>query len=183
MVCSHLSTPEKVGDYYMNSGPIMLVLGKCLCEDCFSTISSVGDLDGVVAAGRKFSDEGFQTNFVIPLIRSNRAAFRSKGYLWNSEATRWTWIGCSHVSKKQRLEEFYSSCEPLFFHEGFVACNDCLEVIPTAGTFLQAVYDCEPMKDEHFQARIIDRLYPLNIEMLALVRHYQSKVQRVREKL
>jgi hypothetical protein len=182
IVCHHLSTSGKVARYYKDSGLIMLVLGKCLCHECCATIVSAKDLNGILDGGRKLTDEGFQKNVIVPLILTNRMAFRSKVYMWATESTEWTWIGCPHVSNEEKLEELYSSCKPLFFHEGFVTCDECIEAIPTADIFMQAMLDCESMKDEHFQSKIINQLYPLNIDMLGYVRQYQSKIQRMSKK-
>jgi hypothetical protein len=38
-VCSHLSNSEKPIAYYLKAGPIMILLGKCLCHDCYERLS------------------------------------------------------------------------------------------------------------------------------------------------
>ena len=39
-VCSHLSRPESLLDYYMSSGSVMILLGKCFCHDCYEMVLS-----------------------------------------------------------------------------------------------------------------------------------------------
>jgi hypothetical protein len=82
-------------------------------------------------------------------------------------------FGCPHVSKDGQLESLYTGCNPVFFYEGFVTCNDCIEVVPTASLYLQTLLECEAMTDDQLQDRVIDQLYPINRTTMEAVRHYK----------
>jgi hypothetical protein len=170
-VCQHLSTYEGLIDYYITSGSIMVLFGKCFCYDCYEMILSRGDLNEFMKSCEHMTDGGFQRAFVDSLYSINREAFRTKKSNCSMESTRWTWISCSHIANQGELEKLYSSCSPIFLSEGFVTCNDCLNVVPTSSIFMQAFLDCEPMTDEQLQHRVIDQLYPINREVLDAIGH------------
>jgi hypothetical protein len=172
-VCSHLSHPESLLDYYMGSGSIMILLGKCFCHDCYEMVLSRRDLKEFMASCQHMTDLMFQENFIDPLIQINREVFRTKRKLTGEDTTQWTWIGCPHVSKEGQLESLYTGCDPVFFYEGFVTCNDCIEVVTTASLYLQTLLECEAMTDDQLQDRIIDQLYPINRTTMEAVRHYK----------
>jgi len=172
-VCSHLSHPESLLDYYMGSGSIMILLGKCFCHDCYEMVLSRKDLKDFMDSCRHMTDRKFQEDFIDPLIQINRKVFRTKKNLASEDTTQWTWTCCPHVSKEGQLESLYTGCNPVFFCEGFVTCNDCSEVVPTASLYLQTLLECEAMTDDQLQDRVIDQLYPINREIMEAVRHYK----------
>jgi hypothetical protein len=170
-VCSHLSHPESLLDYYMGSGSITILLGKCLCQHCHEMIVSKSDLTEVMSDSKHMTDLGFQKGFIEPLIESNREFVQSRNKVsWNEQGQGY-WICCPDVSRESQLEQLYRSCSPLFLFEGYVGCNDCMEVIPSTSIFLQMVMDCEALTDLQFQQRIIEKLYPINREIVEAVRH------------
>jgi hypothetical protein len=172
-VCPHLSSLESLFDYYMASGSIMLVLGKCFCHDCYEMALSKKDLKEFMDSCQHLTDRKFQEDFIDPLFQINREVFRTRRNYTGEETTRWTWITCSHVSRKEQFEGLYTRCNPLFFQEGFIVCNDCIEVVPSASLYMQTLLDCEAMTDDQLQKRVIDRLYPINREILESVGHYK----------
>jgi len=172
-VCPHLSSTERLFDYYMASGSIMLLLGKCFCYDCYGMILFKRDLKEFMDSCQHMTDRRFQEDFIDPLFQINRDVFRARRNYAGQETTRWTWITCSHVSKGGQLERLYTRCNPIFFHEGFVTCNDCNEIVPSASLYLQTLLNCEAMTDSQLQQRVINQLYPINREVLESVGHYK----------
>jgi hypothetical protein len=171
-VCPHLSRPDELLNYYMASGSIMVLLGKCFCHECYEMVLSRRDLKEFMDSCQHMTDKRFQEDFIDPLFQINRKVFRTKRKLTGEDTTQWTWIGCPHVSKEGQLESLYTSCSPVFFYEGFVTCNDCSEVVPTASLYLQTLLECEAMTDDQLQERVIDQLYPINTKVLEAVGHY-----------
>jgi hypothetical protein len=171
-VCSHLSHPDSLLDYYMGSGSITILLGKCLCQRCHEMIVSKSDLTEVMSDCEHMTDQGFQKGFIEPLIESNREFIQSRNRVSWDEQSQGYWICCPDVSRESQLEQLYGGCSPLFLFEGYVGCNDCMEVIPSTSTYLQMVLDCEAMTDLQFQQRIIETLYPINRKIVEAVRHY-----------
>jgi hypothetical protein len=174
-VCPHLSSLEGLFDYYMASGSIMVLLGKCFCHECYKTVLARRDLRAFMDSCQHMTDKRFQEGFIDPLVQINREVFKTRRNFAGSESRRWTWIACSHVSKVERLEELYTSCNPIFFHEGFVTCNDCADVIPSASRYMQTLLECEALADDQLQERVIDRLYPINREILEAVGHFKKE--------
>jgi hypothetical protein len=172
-VCSHLSHPGSLLDYYMGSGSITILLGKCLCQRCHEMIVSKSDLTEVMSDSKHMTDRGFQKDFIEPLIKSNREFVKSRNQVSWNEQSQGYWICCPDVSRESQLEQLYGGCSPLFLFEGYVGCNDCMEVIPSTSTYLQMVLDCEAMTDLQFQQRIIETLYPINRAVLEAVGHYK----------
>jgi hypothetical protein len=172
-VCPHLSSTERLFDYYMASGSIMLLLGKCFCYDCYGMVLFKRDLKEFMDSCQHMTDLRFQQDFIEPLLQINREVFRTRRNYTGKETTQWTWISCSHVSKGGQLESLYTRCNPIFFHEGYVTCNDCSEVVPSASLYLQTLLDCEAMTDSELQERVIDQLYPINREILESVGHFK----------
>jgi len=171
-VCPHLSSFEGLLDYYMASGSIMILLGKCFCHDCYEMVLSRRDLTEFMDSCQHMTDKGFQEDFVYSLFQINREVFRTRRNYTGDESTQWTWISCPHVSKEGQLEGLYTKCNPIFFHEGFVTCTECTDVVPSASLYLQTLLDCEAMTDAQLQEKIIDQLYPINREILKAVGHY-----------
>jgi hypothetical protein len=158
----------------MASGSIMVLLGKCLCHDCYMKILCRRDLTEFLESCDHMTDRRFQEDFIDPLFQINKEVFRTRREYTGEESTRWTWIGCPHVAQEKQLQGLYTSCNPIFFYEGFVTCTECTEVVPSASPYLQTLMDCEAMTDCELQRRVIDRLYPINREVLEAVGHYRG---------
>jgi hypothetical protein len=172
-VCPHLSSLEGLFDYYMASGSIMVLLGKCFCHACYKTVLSKRDLKQFMDSCEHMTDKRFQEDFIDPLVQINRQIFKARRNLTGTEMSRWTWVGCSHVVKAEQLEGLYTSCNPIFFHEGVVTCNECKDIIPSASLYLQTLMECEAMTDDQLHEGVINLLYPINREVLEAVGHYR----------
>jgi hypothetical protein len=171
-VCPHLSSLEDLFDYYMASGSIMVLLGKCLCHDCYMKILCRRDLTEFLESCDHMTDRRFQEDFIDPLFQINREIFRTRRNYTAEETSRWTWIICPDICKEGQLEGLYGRCNPIFFHEGFVTCNECFGIVPSASLYLQTLMDCEAMTDDQLQERVIDHLYPINRKILEAVGHF-----------
>lgn len=171
-VCPHLSDPSSLFCYYAGLGSIMLLLGKCLCHECYESILAKKDLTDFMDSCDHLTDRGFQQDFVQPLFQVNKEAFRTRNNLSGNETTCWTWIGCPHVSRPDDLQQMYANCKPIFFQEGFITCNDCLNVFPSASMYLQILLGCEAMTDTELQERVFKQLYPINRSIVTAVRSY-----------
>ena len=173
-VCPHLSSLEGLFNYYMASGSIMVLLGKSFCHACYEMVLARRDLKEFMDSCEHMTDKTFQEDFIGPLVQINKQVFKTRRNFTGAEMTRWIWVGCSHVVKVEQLEELYTSCNPIFFHEGFVTCNECKDVIPTASLYLQTLMECEAITDDQLQEQVIDRLYPINREILEAVGHFKK---------
>ena len=151
----------------------MILMGKCLCQDCCEMLSIRSDLTEFMGACRHMTDLEFQRDFIDILFKINRDVFRTKRDFLSEETTQWTWISCSHVSTEDQLEDLYSACNPIFLHQGFITCSECKEVLPSASLYLQTLLDCEAITDEQMQERILTPLYPINQDVLEYVGHYR----------
>jgi hypothetical protein len=129
-VCPHLSSLEGLFDYYMASGSIMVLLGKCFCHACYKMVLARRDLNEFMDSCQHMSDKRFQEDFIDPLMQFNRQIFKTKRSFAGDDRSRWTWVGCSHVVKAEQLEGLYTSCNPIFFPRG--VCD------------LQRVQGCHP---------------------------------------
>jgi len=177
LVCPHLSEPELVYRYYLSSGLITIVLGKCFCESCLDRILSEEDLSESIGSSRPMTDRSFQEDFISPLINSNYNFIKlseGRSYL---EAASKTWITCAHTATRENLKKSYSAGGQLFIFEGFFTCQDCFEKIPTA-SIVDLLYEGESMTDDFFQNRIINSLYEINFESLNAVGHFSSGCHR-----
>jgi hypothetical protein len=106
-------------------------------------------------------------------MAGNRQCFSfSTGSTSFQQLSPWTWISCTHLAKVNGLNEIYGGCEPIYFFEGYVTCNDCIEIDAADSSSLKLLLDCEPMTDLHFQERIINALYPINDATLQKVGHF-----------
>lgn len=171
-VCPHLADPTSLFDYYAGSGSIMLILGKCLCHACNDSILAKKDLTDFMESCNHLTDRGFQEELLLPLLQANKEVFRTRNHLTGSETTDWTWIGCPHISDVDDLQQLYTSCHPIFFQEGFITCDDCLEVVPAASMYLQLLMGCEAMTDAQMQERVFKKLYPINRGIVTAVRSH-----------
>jgi hypothetical protein len=171
-VCYHLSSLEGLFDYYMASGSVLVLLGKCFCHDCYEMVLSRRDLTEFMDTCWHMTDKMLQEDLIDPLFQINREVFKIRQSYTIEEKTQWTWTCCPHVCKEGQLEELYTKCNPIFFHEGFVTCNECRQVIPSASLYLQSMLNCEAMTDAQLQQRIIDQLFPINRAALGAVGFY-----------
>ena len=79
-VCPHLSQPDLVYRYYMASGLITIVLGKCFCESCLDMILSRDDLSELIGSSRPMTDRQFQENIIDPLYTINYESLDAVGH-------------------------------------------------------------------------------------------------------
>ena len=172
LVCPHLSQPDLVYRYYLASGLITIVLGKCFCEDCLDQILSNDDLSELIGACRPMTDTSFQNNFISPLIDSNFNFTKLIEQEESFETPPKTWITCSHTATRKTLKRAYETGGQLFIFEGFFTCQDCFEKIPT-DSLVDLLYEGESMTDDYFQNRIINTLYSINYESLDAVGHFE----------
>jgi len=173
LVCPHLSQPNLVYRYYMASGLITIVLGKCFCESCLDMILSRDDLSELIGSSRPMTDGQFQENFISPLMDSNynftKLLGDTAGYLTFPN----TWITCSHTITQDSLKKLYAAGGQIFIFESFFTCQDCFDKIPT-DSLVDLLYAGESMTDAFFQKNIIDPLYTINYESLDAVGHFKG---------
>jgi hypothetical protein len=172
LVCPHLSQPDFVYRYYLASGLITMVLGKCFCEACLDKILSNEDLSELIGSCRPMTDKIFQDNFISPLIDSNFNFTKLFEQEEDYENPPKTWITCSHTATQSSLKKAYATGGQLFIFEGFFTCQDCFEKIPT-DSLVDLLYEGESMTDAFFQNRIIDSLYTINYDSLDAVGHFE----------
>jgi hypothetical protein len=172
LVCPHLSQPDFVYRYYLASGLITMVLGKCFCEACLDKILSNEDLSELIGSCRPMTDKIFQDNFISPLIDSNFNFTKLFEQEEDYENPPKTWITCSHTATQSSLKKAYATGGQLFIFEGFFTCQDCFEKIPT-NSLVDLLYEGESMTDAFFQNRIIDSLYTINYDSLDAVGHFE----------
>ena len=165
LVCPHLSRPDLVYRYYMGSGLITIVLGKCFCESCLDRILAEDDLTELIGSSRPMTDSLFQKNFISPLLDSNYNFARLLGERPEYGASPKTWITCPHTITKDRLKKIYAGGGQILIFESFFTCQDCFEKIPT-DSLADLLYSGESMTDAIFQKNIIDPLYTINYESL-----------------
>jgi hypothetical protein len=172
LVCPHLSRPDLVYRYYLASGLITIVLGKCFCESCLDRILSNDDLSELIGSCRPMTDVIFQENFVSPLINSNINFNKLFEQQEDYDNPPKTWITCSHTATRNSLKKAYATGGQLFIFEGFFTCQDCFEKIPT-DSLVDLLYEGESMTDAFFQNHIIDPLYVINYESLDSIGHFE----------
>jgi hypothetical protein len=177
LVCPHLSQPELVYRYYLASGLITIVLGKCFCESCLDKILSKEDLSDSIGLSRLMTDKSFQEDFINPLIDSNFNFIKLSEGCSYFDTTPKTWITCAHTATQSSLKKSYSSGGQLFIFEGFFTCQDCFEKIPT-DSIVDLLYEGESMTDALFQNQIINSLYAINYESLSAVGHFNFSCYR-----
>ena len=171
LVCSHLSQPERVYRYYLASGLIAIVLGKCFCETCLDKMSSGEDLSELIRSSRPMTDKLFQDEFIRPLLGSNSDFNKISGQSSDYDLTPKNWVSCPHTSTKNSLARAYVSGGHIFIFESFFTCQDCFEKIP-ADSLVDLLYEGESMNDILFQKKVIESLYAINHESLSAVRHF-----------
>jgi hypothetical protein len=171
LVCPHLSRPDLVYRYYLASGLITIVLGKCFCESCLDQILFNDDLSELIGTSRPMTDKLFQENFISPLMDSNFNFIKMSEYGSGYNTPLKTWITCAHTATQDSLKKAYAAGGQLFIFEGFFTCQDCFEKIPT-DSLVELLHEGESMTDAFFQTRIIDSLYAINYESLDAVGHF-----------
>jgi hypothetical protein len=171
LVCPHLCDPDSVFKYYLASGLITIVLGKCFCETCLDRIFLRGDLTDLVRASRPMTDRSFQEKVINPLISSNFAFSKIWQYIGKDDESPQTWVSCSHVATEAGLKSVYSNGGQIFIFESYITCQNCFDKIPTS-SLVDLLYDGELMTDALFQKKIIDLLYPINYHSLQTVGHF-----------
>ena len=172
LVCPHLSQPNLVYRYYMASGLITIVLGKCFCESCLDMIISRDDLSELIRSSRPMTDRQFQENFISPLMNSNYNFTKLLEERPDDLASLKTWISCSHTITQDGLRKLYAAGGQIFIFESFFTCQDCFEKIPTE-SLVDLLYAGASMTDAIFQKNIIDRLYAINYDSLNAVGHFK----------
>lgn len=172
LVCPHLSDSHSVFNYYMSSGLIIIVMGKCFCETCLDMIIIKDDLNDFLASSAPMTDQLFQENIINPLIDSNYHFIKQAGYFAEDEKTPKTWVTCSHFSTKSGLLDVYAGGGQIFIFEGYFTCQDCFDTIPTC-SLVDVLYEGKSMTDEHFQEQVIDPLYTINYESLKALGHFE----------
>ena len=172
LVCPHLSDPQRVFNYYMSSGLIIIVMGKCFCETCLDMILIKDDVNDFLNSSVPMTDRLFQENIIDPLLDSNYNFTRQAGFIAENEDTPRTWVTCSHFSDKSGLLDVYAKGGQIFIFEGYFTCQDCFDKIPTY-SLVDVLYEGNSMTDESFQEQIIDPLYTINYESLKALGHFE----------
>jgi hypothetical protein len=172
LVCPHLSQPNLVYRYYLASGLITIVLGKCFCESCLDMILSRDDLSELIGSSRPMTDRQFQENFISPLMDSNYNFTKLLGDRADDFTSPKSWITCSHTITQDSLKKLYAAGGQIFIFESFFTCQDCFEKIPT-DSLADLLYAGASMTDAIFQKNIIDPLYTINYESLNAVGHFK----------
>ena len=173
LVCPHLSKPNLVYRYYIASGLITIVLGKCFCESCLDMILSRDALTELIGSSRSMTDRQFQENFISPLMDSNYNFTKLLGDRSDHHTSPKTWIICSHTITRDNLKKLYAAGGQIFIFESFFTCQDCFEKIPT-DSLVDLLYAGASMTDAFFQKNIIDPLYTINYESLDAVGHFKK---------
>ena len=171
LICPHLSDPDRVYNYYMSSGLIMIVMGKCFCETCLDKIIIRNDVSDFLRSCSPVTDGLFQESIINPLIDSNYNFTKEAGYISEFEKTPKTWVACSHLSTQTGLNDVYSQGGQIFIFESYFTCQDCFEKIPTY-SLVDVLYEGESMTDEHFQNQVINPLFSINYKSLRALGHF-----------
>jgi hypothetical protein len=171
LVCPHLTESERVYEYYMSSGLIIIVLGKCFCEDCLDMILFNSDLSDFVKSSRPMTDRLLQENFVNSLIDSNSNFTNKYNYIEEDQNSRKTWICCHHLSTVAKVNDVYSNCGQIYIFENQVICQDCFNTIPD-NSLIDILYTGEAMTNMIFQETIVNSLYSINYEILTSIKNH-----------
>ena len=171
LICPHLSDPDKVFNYYMSSGLIIIVMGKCFCETCLDMIIIKNDLSDFLRSCSPVTDGLFQETIINPMIDSNYNFTKEAGYISECEKTSKTWVACSHLSTPTGLNDVYSQGGQIFIFESYFTCQDCFDKIPTY-SLVDVLYEGESMTDENFQKQVVDPLFSINYKSLKALGHF-----------
>jgi hypothetical protein len=164
-VCPHLSESDKVIEYHMSSGLIVVVFGKCFCENCLDMIISQDNFSELAKSSIPMTDRLFQQNFIEPLIYSNYNFSKSIGQIGINEKYPETWISCHHLANEHGLEKLYSNGGQVCIFENYFTCQHCFDHIAT-DSLVNLLYNGTSMTDATFKEKIIDPLYPINYSNL-----------------
>lgn len=171
LVCPHLSEADLVYEYFLASGLITIVLGKCFCETCYDNILRTGDLAGLIGSGRPMTDNQFAENIISPIIASNGDGARIAGKQCNETDSPNIWVSCAHLSSPAGLRKVYAGGGQIYIFEDYFICQDCFNSIP-AESLVDLVYEGHLMTDGLLYKRIIESLYKINYESLQAVGHF-----------
>ena len=171
LVCPHLSEADLVYNYFLASGLITLVLGKCFCETCYDNILKSGDLAGLIGSGRPMTDRQFADNIITPIIASNDGFARKAESARSDTNMPNTWVSCAHLANRDGLRRVYAGGGQIYIFEDYFICQDCFNRIP-ADSLVDLIYEGQLMTDALFYQRIIESLYEINYESLQAVGHF-----------
>ena len=169
-VCPHLFKPDKIIEYYMSSGLIVIAYGQCFCENCLDLIISQDNFSELAESSIPMTDTLFQQNFIDPLIRSNYNFCKSIGQIGVNEESPKTWISCHHLATERGLQEVYSNGGQLCIFENYFTCQQCFDKIAT-DSLVDLLNKGTSMTDSVFQEKIIDPLYSINYSSLESIPH------------
>lgn len=169
-VCPHLSKPDKIIEYYMSSGLIVIAYGKCFCENCLDTIISQDNFSELANSSIAMTDKLFQQNFIDPLIHGNYSFSKSIGHIGGNQESSMTWISCHHLATERGLQKVYSNGGQICIFENYFTCQECFDNIAT-DSLVDLLYNGTSMTDTIFQEKIIDPLYSINYSNLESLRH------------
>lgn len=170
-VCPHLSEPDKVDKYYLSSGLIVIVFGRCFCENCLDMIISQDNLSELANSSIPMADKLFKQNFIDPLIHSNYNFSKSIGYIGVNEESPKTWISCHHLATEHGLKKVYSTGGQICIFENYFTCQHCFDNIAT-DSLVDLLYNGTSMTDTIFQEKIIDPLCSINYCSLESLSHF-----------
>jgi hypothetical protein len=170
-VCPHLSKSDKIIEYYMSSGLIVIAYGKCFCESCLDMIISQDNFSELANSSIAMTDKLFQHNFIDPLIHSNYNFSKSIGYIGVNEESPKTWISCSHLATEHGLKKVYSTGGQICIFENYFTCQHCFDNIAT-DSLVDLLYNGTSMTDTIFQEKIIDPLCSINYCSLESLSHF-----------
>jgi hypothetical protein len=171
-VCPHLSEPDKVDKYYLSSGLIVIVFGRCFCENCLDMILLQGDISELTKSSIPMTDKLFQETLVDPLIDSHYNFSKNIGCSGINKESQTAWISCPHMVTETGLKEVYSNGGQICIFESYLTCQSCFDKIPTDSL---VDLNCEgtSMSDALFQEMIIDPLYLINYASLEAAIHHE----------
>ena len=171
LVCPHLSEADLVYDYFLASGLITIVLGKCFCETCYDDILKTADLSGLIGSGRPMTDRQFADNIITPIIASNCCESRMVDNPDTAAEASNIWVSCSHLASPDGLRKVYAGGGQIYIFEDYFICQDCFNNIP-ADSLVDLVYEGHIMTDGVLYEKIIESLYEINYESLHAVGHF-----------
>lgn len=171
LVCPHLSEADLVYDYFLASGLITIVLGKCFCEICYDNILKTADLSELIGSGRPMTDRQFAENIIDPIIASNCGDSRLVDGHKTAVNSPNIWVSCAHLATPKGLRRVYAGGGQIYIFEDYFICQDCFNNIP-ADSLVDLVYEGHLMTDGVLYESIIESLYEINYESLHAVGHF-----------
>ena len=171
-VCPHLSEPDKVDKYYLSSGLIVIVFGRCFCENCLDMILLQEDISELTKSSIPMTDKLFQENLVDPLIYCNYKFSKNIDRSGINEKHQTAWISCPHMVTETGLKEVYSNGGQICIFESHLTCQSCFDKIP-ADSLVDLNCEGASISDTLFQEMIIDPLYLINYASLEAAVHHK----------